>query len=442
MKPYPWQEPLIDAVVASILRDNVFVSGFPTGSGKTVIALAAAKRLNRPHLVVAPKVALTQWRRTADAMSCGDRLVDVVNPEKISSPRGCSWYDRATKWHLPQGTLVTWDEPHRSASGPDSVSACAMAELKAYPGFALHAMSATIADSPMKLRAVGYWTGLHRWNMASYTKFLFDHGCASVVVKRTPPIRRAIKFTSVKSEARRHMLALRSEMGGKFMSLRPEEIPGFPEQTVKTLLVDLSARDAAEIDRIHASMSERLLRASPNDMAEIGHERERIEILLAPALAELAVSAVENGESAVVFWNFTEPRLAFEKLLSDVDVAFASVHGGQKDDDRQDGIDRFQRNEVFVASVMLEAGGAALSLHDELKARPRVSFIPPAWRADSVKQCLGRIRRCNGTNVTQNFVLAAGTVQERVAKSLERKLENLDFLNDGDFQPQERHDDT
>ena len=182
MKPYCWQEPLIDAVVASILRDNVFVSGFPTGSGKTVIALAAAKRLDRPHLVVAPKVALTQWRRTADAMGCGDRLVDVVNPEKISSPRGCSWYDRATKWHLPQGTLVTWDEPHRSASGPDSVSARAMAELKAYPGFALHAMSATIADSPMKLRAIGYWTGLHRWNMASYTRFLFDHGCASVVL--------------------------------------------------------------------------------------------------------------------------------------------------------------------------------------------------------------------------------------------------------------------
>ena len=151
IEPYPWQLPLKDAVVHGLRSKRFFISGFPTGSGKTVIALAAAKELGSPHLVVAPKVALTQWRRTAEAMGCGDLLVDVINPEKVSKPSGCEYYTRAGKWKVPPGTVVVWDEPHRSASGIDAVTTQALAELKGYKGLSLHAMSATLADSPYRM---------------------------------------------------------------------------------------------------------------------------------------------------------------------------------------------------------------------------------------------------------------------------------------------------
>jgi hypothetical protein len=64
-----------------------------------------------------------------------------------------------------------------------------------------------------------------------------------------------------------------------------------------------------------------------------------------------------------------------------------------------------------------------------------VSFILPAYEADDVKQALGRIRRCQGTHATQYFVIAAGTMQERVAATLERKFGCIDSLNDNDLIP-------
>ena len=442
MTPYPWQEPLVDAVVKSLEMNRVFISGFPTGSGKTVIALAADKRLGLPHLVVAPKAALTQWRRTAEKMGVADKLLDVINPEKISTENGCRWYNRVTKWHLPQGTLVTWDEPHRSASGVDGYTTQALAELKAYKGIRLHAMTATLADSPLKLRALGWWTGLHQFNRASFYGWCRENNCHNELVGRAPNQRRIFRFTRDAKISVATMQSIRQAMGDKFMAMKPEDIPDFPTQTVDTMLVDLDTRDKREIDEANEAMSYRMRSPAKDDMAEIGRQRERVEFVMAKAVADLAADFADDGNSVVVFFNFTEPRLRFEaqlKLLSD--HGCASIYGGQDDDERQAGIDAFQANKTHIISVMTEAGGAALSLHDELRQRPRVSLILPSWNSSTVKQCLGRIRRCNGTHATQYFVLAAGTVQERVAKTLERKLGNLDALNDADFQPWEQHDD-
>ena len=55
--------------------------------------------------------------------------------------------------------------------------------------------------------------------------------------------------------------------------------------------------------------------------------------------------------------------------------------------------------------------------------------------ASEFRQALGRTRRAGGTRAVQNVVIAAGTVMERVAGSVERKLGNLDALLDSDFVP-------
>lgn len=433
---YKWQEPLVDAVTTSLLRNRVFISGFPTGSGKTVIALAAAKRLGGPHLVIAPKVANTQWHRMAEAMGVADQIVDVINPEKISTPRGCAYYTRKDKWNLPLNTTVIWDEPHRSASGIDGITTLALAELKAYSGIRLHAMTATLADSPLKLRALGWWTDLHKFNTTSFYSWCRENGCSMNKIGRGDTARSVFQFTRNAAEARILMASIRQEMGEKFMAIKAEDIPDFPTQTLDTLLLDLNTRDTAEIERAQKDMSERMRSAAKSDMAEIGRSRERIEFIMAEAVAEMAANLIEDGNSAVVFFNFTEPRLRFEAALAKRGVAFSSIHGGQtKADVRQANIDAFQNNEVHCISVMTEAGGAALSLHDVHHARSRVSLILPSWNAATVKQCLGRIRRCEGTHATQYFVLAAKTVQERVALTLQRKLGNIDALNDADLLP-------
>jgi hypothetical protein len=50
-----------------------------------------------------------------------------------------------------------------------------------------------------------------------------------------------------------------------------------------------------------------------------------------------------------------------------------------------------------------------------------------------MRQCLGRIHRVGGSKVVQTFVLIAGTIEEKVQKSITNKLACLDTLNDGDL---------
>lgn len=437
ISPYPWQRPLVDFVLNSLKERHVAISGFPTGSGKTVIALAAAKILNAPHLVVCPKAAVTQWRRVADQMGAGHLLHGVVNPEKLSTPRGCEFYDKVGKWRLPPGTYVVWDEPHRGAGGKDSIQTKALAELRAYAA-GLHAMSATVADSPLKLRALGFWLGMHQYSDGSFYAWCRKHGCTFQSPSRDmrDAGRKVLKFTTDPLVAREHMLAIRREMGSVFMSMKAEDIPGFPEQALGVKYVDLNKDDRKAIEDAYETMSDRMKSRARSWMAETSRERERIEYTMAPALAELAEAHVAEGLSPATFFNFTEPRLRFEETLRNLGVHnIASVHGGQKEEDRQKMIDEFQANRLWAASIMVKAGGAALSLHDVRHERSRVGLIVPAYEADLIKQALGRIRRCEGTPVVQHFVIAAGTAMEAVASRLECKMGNIDALNDGDMSP-------
>lgn len=443
VKPYDWQLPVIRAQTDSLRKNRVFVNSACTGAGKTVMALASAAELGRPTLVVAPKVSLTQWRRTAEAMGCAGLLVDCVNPEQISKPTGCRWYRRGSKkpsdfgkWDIPENLLVIWDETHRSTSGMDSTATMAMAVLKAYPGTSLLAMSATVADSPVKLRALGWWMGLHGFNRNSFFNWCRRYGCSTVLYGT----RSVFQFTKNRAKAREALSRLRADMGEMYLAVRPEDIPGFPDQTVDTVLVDLTDGERKEIDEAYAEMPARLLSPRADELAEIIRLRQKIEFIKARTVAELAVSSVSDGRAAVIFCNFTDPRLRVEKALAKAGVSFGSIYGGQKEDERQAMIDAFQANRLDAAVVMTAAGGAALSLHDERHERPRESFITPSYNAAEVKQALGRIRRCNGTPVCQHIVLGAGTVEERVNRALSGKLDNIDTLTDADLAPSEREE--
>ena len=455
MRPFPWQEPLVDNIVTSLTKDRFFISGFPTGSGKTILALEAAKRLNLKLLVFAPKVSLTQWRRTASAMGVEDLIIDIMNPEKIPIGK-CPFYTEICVkgysqkiWRLPPECLITFDEPHRSASGEDSATAEALARLKAAQGVRLHAMSATLADSPRQLRALGWWSDLHSWHNASFREWCRKHGCVYEKVKAFDPKVNLVRerwmfnFTKDKDEAMAHMADIRREFGSRFLSMRAEDIPGFPTETITTELIDLNKRERDEIDEAYAEMSERMKTKGASILAENGRERERIEFVMAEAAAELACYHVADGNSVVIFFNFTEPRLRFEEAYkkaakkAEIVTELASVYGGQTDKERQAGIDAFQANTIHCMSVMSAAGGAALSLQDVLGTRPRVSLILPGWDAKMIKQCFGRIRRCGGGHATQKFLFAAGTVQERVAARMKLKIDNLDAFNFAEVLEQE-----
>ena len=434
--PYDWQLPIIRQQTEQLRKGRVFVCSATTGAGKTVMALQTIKELGLPAFIVCPKVARTQWQRTAEAMKVPEKLIlDITNPEQISKPRAGKWYSRDDGWKgIPSNALLVWDEIHR-VSGPKSQATTAIARFgnKAHPGTKLLAMTATLGETPEKMRALGWWFGWHRFLDGPWYDWLRAHGCEHVDIGWGRNKRRIFRFTTNRARAASIMRGIRQDMGDRFVSIGPGEIPGFPDETKEVMLIDLDKHDHDELVRAYEEMPPKMQNMPEDDMVKMLRLRQRTEWCKATCVADMAKDIVEDGASCFIALNFTEARLRLQKRLEELKIPYASIYGGQRDDERQHGIDEFQANRIHVMVGMAEACGVALSLHDERHERPRVSLISPGWSASTFVQTLGRVRRVGGTAVTQKILLCANSVEERVAKAVERKLANLSALCDGDL---------
>ena len=437
--PFDWQKPLIAKQSDTLKKNRVFLCSAHTGSGKTVMALQTVKDLGLPSLIVCPKIAISQWLSTAQRMDVPKNLIlGVVNPENLITSKKNKFYRHDEGWLVGHDTpsLLVWDEVHRSCSGADSKSALALARWcskKMPEGNKVLAMSATPFETPLKLRALGYLMGFHRFVERDFYDWCRKHACSMVPIGRYPRIRQVFAFTTNKARAEEVMRIIRRDMGERFLSIGPDEIPGFPDEVKEVCLVDLAKKDHDALVRAYEEMPPQMQHMSQDDMVKTLRLRQQAEWCKASVLAEMAANYVEDGYSVFIAISFSDSRRRIEDELTKRGVKYASIYGGQRDSERQAGIDSFQRNETHVMVGMMQACSVALSLHDELHERPRVSLISPSYSASDVIQALGRIRRVGGTTATQKIVLAAGSVEERVAEAVQRKIDCIGTLSDRDL---------
>ena len=430
-----WQVPLAEHQTQTLRKERVMLSACHTGSGKTYLATQTIKDLGLKTLVVCPKIAISQWKRVISGMGAQDLVVGVTNPEHLVTSKNDPFYDTDSGWKT-DARLLVFDECHRGASGPDSKTTLALARWcnKFRPDCKVLAMSATPFETPEKLRALGYLMGFHRFSSNSWYDFLKANGCRYVDIGWGRSKRRILEFTRKKAEAEAIMRNLRERMGDRFMSIGPGEIPGFPDEVKEVVAIDLAKKDHDALVRAYAEMPERIQHMSQDDMVKMLRLRQQAEFCKAETMAQMACDLVEDGNGVFVMTNFTDARLRIEEYLTKKGVAYASIYGGQKESERQSGIDAFQANRIPVIIGMAAACSVALSLHDERHERPRVSLISPGYSASEFSQGLGRIRRVGGTTAVQKIVIAAGSVEERVGRAIERKMSNLSALTDRDFE--------
>lgn len=412
------------------------LSACHTGSGKTYLACQTIKDLQLPTFVICPKVAVSQWRHVIEGMGCGNCIIDVVNPERLVAGRN-PYYSNENGWNVggSLGGLLVVDECHRGMSGPDSKQTLMAARWcnKLHPLNKELLMSATPFETPEKMRLIGYLMGFHRFVKSSFYDWMRTKNCGFVDIGWGARKRRVFRFTTNRKKAEETMRLIRHEMGDRFMSITPEEIPDFPDETREVVRIDLSKRDHDALVRAYEEMPERIQHMSQDDMVKMLRLRQQAEFLKAEAVAQEVIEAVRSGYSVFRMVNFTDARTRLENCLRDAKVPFANIYGGQKESERQRGIDEFQANQVHVMVGMAAACSVALSLHDERHERPRVSWISPGYSASEFSQGLGRIRRVGGTPVTQFIDIAADSVEEKVGMAIERKMNNLSALTDKDL---------
>jgi superfamily II DNA or RNA helicase len=396
------------------------------GTGKTVVSAHLSKQLSVPVAVICPKAVIPTWER--ELKEVGVTPLFVLNYEKIRTGRTEFMGKRGKKimtWNLPEDTLVLVDEIHK-CKGAYTQNAQLVISL-VQQGFRVHGMSATAAEDPTEMRALGYMLGLHGLNksegaLRNWYGWMKANGCAQDQWNKWQLISRS-KLEDIK----------KAIYGVSGYRLRVSDFPdSFRNNRVFVEEVEFS--EAAAIKRAYRSLDitpeivERYIEDgtvsdSEHTLVNLLRARQLTEALKCPDIVDMAQDLAQKN-SVVIFVNFRDTvDTLCDKLGCD------RIEGGQSIDARQKVIDDFQADKKHIVVANIAAGGTGLSLHDTIGNRPRVSLICPSYSAKEYAQTLGRIHR-NGakSDALQKVLVASGTVEENVMSAINRKLENMKQL--------------
>jgi hypothetical protein len=311
-------------------------------------------------------------------------------------------------------------------------------------------LSATLASSPLQMRALGYLLDLHGLDkdqiiMAgagplqhprirpNFYKWAGHYGC------RRDPRFRGWKWLLGESEQREVMLEIRNQIiPSRGVRVRCEDIPGFPACDIQAELYDIEHPE--EIDRLYAEVQEALgildLRAAQDKapdspLTRILRGRQKIELLKVPIAEELGGDFLSKGFSVVFFVNFRQTIDELFKRFPD-----ALIIDGTPDSvkQRDASVSKFQQNQINTLIVNNQAGGVCLSMQDLDGFHPRMGLVMPSFSATDMIQVCGRLPRDGGKSTAHYRFIFANTVIERgMHRAVRAKQHNIEALNDADL---------
>ena len=290
---------------------------------------------------------------------------------------------------------------------------------------------ATAASDPTKMRAIGHQLGLFRWS--DWWNWCGRNGC------------RRGRFGGLEfAGAQDHLLELHRQIFDAGLGVRVriadlgDQFPPNRLETVSIPVANQKAIDDAYVEELKA------LEAGADPMTAALRARQIAEHQKLPAIIELAENLIVEGNGVVLFVNF---RDSLARVIKAMPRAFAQIHGDQSPEQRQKEIELFQSDKARLIVCMIQAGGVGLNLHDVCGC-PRVALVCPGWSAVELRQALGRIHRAGASPAEEKMLFAEGTIEERIRRKVEKKLERIDLLNDGDLSAAEnteqkaRHEST
>ena len=427
-KLFEYQLTSVQYAMRSMSKYNRALLGHGTGMGKTAIALAVARERGRRVAVICPKPITTDWHRLAKYL--GVETYEVCGWEWVKTGKSKigRWTDDKKKqfqFMLPPDTDLVFDEVHRAKAQGNTQNAFILrdAVVQNVPTIAL---SATIADDPTKMWALGQFLGLHQGGK-DYFRFLNGNGCVNTQF--------GMQFRGGNKILKNIHGRIFPDRGNR---LKPSDVgSAFPETLIQARAFDMdTARDIAkEYDDLlirveEIKMQENAASSMGAVLAEMTRARQKIELFKAPAVCAMVKDLIEEGNSVFIAVNFTETLKFMEKELKTT----CTIRGGQNDITRRGNIDSFQNDKSRVIIGIIQACREGLNLQDLNGNFPRVALIMPTYSVFDLKQVLGRVHRAGGKSKSiQYLIYAAGVdIEESVCSSLDAKLKRMDTLMDGE----------
>lgn len=448
---------------AKTLLDSLYLNGVAndtsdTGTGKTYVAVAIAAAMNRPVVIICPKIIRGKWIKLMAEWGVNPEV--VINYEKLirgntkwltydpkewgidangrkyEIPRYCR-----TILHFPDAALVILDEAHK-CKAYNSLSSGIMSTCKRQ-GYKFLNASATLAVDPREMRTIGYANNLIKTTqMKDYKAFCIDHGAEWLGRWGALTFDSEDRKAQAKLKAVHHNLFDHQKCASRLTRQMMKEY--FPENHVDATAYTMDDIHTRKIQAVYDWLEEELNKLyehcegySECILTLILKARMEVEMLKVPLFCELIEEAYDEGNSVVCFVNFTrtwqtiQKKLEGRKALKDQIVL---IRGGQKDKVREEGIADFMADRKRICLANQDAGGVAVDLHDLNGNYPRYTILSPTFNARSILQAFGRCDRVDAkTPVFQTLAYVAGTIEERATARMQAKLDNLSLLNDGDL---------
>lgn len=451
---YPDQRDAVFTLIQARIGDGtpqMTLDASDPGIGKTWVALQLLKEFGINFGVICPANVVTKWTDTAisdpfnlepEFILSYDKLragrTDFVLRFTKGEKRKKTWFE----WQTESPVALIFDEVHQCA-GDKSLNSLLLKAAIENPHIYVHGLSATTADSPLDLNAIGYGLGLHdgkefwRWcqrvgcKRGHFGGLTFSTGDGS----REPTLNQR-RARSGLAKIHGHIFPKR----GCRIIVSDSEL-WRPKNQIFAELVD--------VDEKHPKIQEALKLIDEKETADYDkadekeveissltlntRDRQRAEILKLPSLSERAAYLRAAGNSVVIFLNYSASIELFVSEFRSEELSI--IQGGLSAKKRDCAMGLFQENVTRVCICQTDAGAQSIDLDDQEGAFPRCTLISPGYDAKKLYQALGRAYRPASTKslVRQWILFAVGTVEERVGRLVQAKLNGQALINDGDL---------
>jgi superfamily II DNA or RNA helicase len=436
----PYQPAAVSYLVQSVIDNGAAADGSDTGIGKTYQALAVCRELALRPFIVCRKAGFPGWKKACRYMDVSPLAIinwELLRTAKVALQReDKSTYPVLTrqkreyragydyKWTLPNGTLLIFDEAHLGFNEESQNYALWTASA----GRASLSLSATFADRPSRVK--GLFQVLRIMDPETFDKWLMELGHFTNQYNDLESLTALADMKGINK-------ILYPKYGYRVSYDDPAVKAYFPERVIQTEIVDIGLNLVTEQNKAYDEM---LIKAAK--LKAMGKQaellvadlryRQHAELLKVKVLVEMTQEYLYEGMSVVVFVNFRETLRYLAEMLHTKSLIFGEQE--RYGIDRERVMEDFQSNRERMVLCMVDAGGQSLDLHDLEGGYRRISLICPTYNPVALQQVLGRTYRAGSRTIPiMKLVYAAGTIEEKVAETVNKKLDNIAALNDGDL---------
>jgi superfamily II DNA or RNA helicase len=407
-----------------------------TGTGKTYTSVFVCKQENLIPFIICPKIVIYNWKKVLNNAEIKKYFITsyekfhnlkyhdeqniehefkLIKKKKIKKDNEniISYeYDESVDIEDNKNKIIIYDEVHK-CKNINTINSKILLELTKIKNIKLLLLSATLLDRHTYFIHVGYVLKIYdsvqkgrMWLNNIIKKY--GHGNEAYGI--------FMSINNIYASRMKLIDCLGDNIFQNDIYTRCEKMDSW----------ELIEKEYENINIIVKQLQENKKKA--NVLSRILFCRQQIELLKIPTFIKLTNEYIENGNSVVIFVNFTQTLLNLATELNTDCICY----GGISEVLINKNINDFVENKKRVIICNIKKSTIGISLHDTIGNFPRISLISPTWSAIELLQAFGRIYRSGIKSHSKQYILfCSNTYEEKIAENIKAKIKNIAMFNDG-----------